>query len=61
MTAEQAQALIATIKASPEAYMEACKQVSPDDAETLANDTLDALAQDAGEEVADTEEEDNAA
>lgn len=54
MKPEYAQALLALIESDPQAFADACGSVS-EDAETLANETIDWLAEEAGTE--ETEEE----
>ena len=48
MKPEYAQAILATIEANPQGFADACASVSPDDAEGLANETIDWLANEAG-------------
>jgi hypothetical protein len=55
MKPEIAQALLALIEADAPAFAEACASVS-EDAETLANETIDWLANEAGTEEDVTEE-----
>lgn len=50
MKPEFAAALLALIEVDPTVFATACEQVSPDDAETLANDIVDYLSTEGGAE-----------
>lgn len=55
MKPEYAKAMLATIEANPQGFFDACATVS-EDAETLANETIDWLSVEAGTEEDTTEE-----
>ena len=57
MKPEYAAALVAFIKGDPEGFAAACESVSPDNAESLATECLNYLADEAGTE--DNQEGDN--
>jgi hypothetical protein len=56
MKPEYAQVLLALIEADATAFADACTSVSPDDAEALANETIDWLSVEAGTEEDTTED-----